>query len=172
MLSFVLLRTTYSLCSMRAIVQQVPWYNVVLSLSNLVAIIPYTNAKRPVLQVLIFLSATFSAVFHISEHKVRPRGLPGIGIPYSLELLLLLLDRVFAVTLGLFILYSFQSLGRLLDAVRNRNLLLLILFAAIAGILSEVSMNRSALYTVAHSTWHVLAFLVVGLSVRRLPYGR
>lgn len=141
--------------------------NAVLSLTNLSAARAAANfsscrpptrsarvARRQII-LLLSLSGVSSAAYHLCENAVLSRGLPGIGVSYSTESRLLLLDRLFAVSLACVVFWQFESLLTL-KAVLASNADL-IASCACSGILSEIP-----------PTFYVVVTIASNLSVRSL----
>jgi hypothetical protein len=131
--------------------------NILVSATNLFGIIPICIAlenENYICAVIAFCAMFASIIYHMSETR---HGLPGIFLKKHSEKLLLI-DRIFAVIAmiyGLYLLYM------------NKNIylpviILKIIIAISAGCLSEIFGKDPVLYTMFHSIWHCIVFLILG----------
>lgn len=135
--------------------------NVVLSLSNVCAIVPYRAAYKKGTsrtRLLLIASSLTSSMFHICDRSVRARGLPGLHVPYVVEWVLLQSDRVCAVALGMHLFVRLCVTNKLNCFVKSR-FAVLASFATGAGITSEIVSRKPLWFALFHTIWHCAAYL-------------
>lgn len=138
--------------------------NMILALTNLIAIIPLESTllssrkDRIPISALILLSSSSSFAYHLTQNAVRGHGLSGIGVSEVWEFVSLQVDRLVAVSLCLFVSFIHRDdiFGKLKQNAR------IVATAALAGSLSELVPNHcTAVYVVLHGSWHVFIYLTL-----------
>lgn len=129
--------------------------NTIVSTSNLYAL--YFIKQQP----YIIIPMIASILMHLSERK---HNLPGI-YPFNLySTQFLWLDRIIAVSSGLYIIRNIYLSNFTL--LFNNNFLLLNIIGFISMFISETSDNRvhdyQLVYMIFHIIWHICAFHILG----------
>jgi|LakMenEpi03Aug12_release.lakeMendotaPanAssembly.Ray.scaffolds.fasta_scaffold214788_2 hypothetical protein len=133
--------------------------NIIIAVTNFVAIIPIIKsiiAKDYILALLIFLTMMASFTSHLGEQR---HGLPGyILIEYFT--ILNYIDIILAIIL---IIHRFQMFGIML--MFDCNFITISCTAILFWILAIIYGNNPYCWSIFHSIWHVLAFLILDATI-------